>query len=79
MRQLPSIHMATTHLSSPIGESSKMVPTLTEDCFRQSLHCHRLRFRMKVTAADPQPIRGHTARSGQRIFATKSWAMSGVK
>ena len=26
--------MAANHLSSPMGESSKMVPTLTENCLR---------------------------------------------
>ena len=31
--------MAGNHLESGIGLSSKIVPTLTENCFRQSLHC----------------------------------------
>ena len=31
--QLTSIQRAASHLSSEIGESSKMVPTLTENCF----------------------------------------------
>ena len=34
---------AGSHLSSPSGESSKMVPTLTLNCFLQSLHFHSRR------------------------------------
>ncbi len=36
-------HMAGSHLSRPIGESSKMVPTLTENCFLQARHFQTLR------------------------------------
>ena len=32
--QLATIHIAGSHLSRPMGESSKMVPTLTENCLR---------------------------------------------
>src|ERR1039458_5023902 len=41
LRQFASIHMATIHLSSPRGESWKMVPTLTENCFLQPRHFQR--------------------------------------
>jgi hypothetical protein len=35
------IHIATSHLSRPSGLSSKIVPTLTENCLRQPLQFHR--------------------------------------
>ena len=38
--QFASIHIAQSHLSRPMAESSKIVPTLTEYCFLHSLHFH---------------------------------------
>ena len=33
-------NIAQSHLSKPSGESSKIVPTLMENCFLQSRHFH---------------------------------------
>lgn len=41
--QLATAQIATNHLSSPRGESSKIVPTLELNCLRQSLHRNNLR------------------------------------
>lgn len=35
---LATIQMAISHRSKPIGESSKMVPALGENCLRQERH-----------------------------------------
>ncbi len=75
-RSPASIHMAGSHLSKPMGESSKIVPTFTLDCFLQSLHCHMRRVLMKPTLAEPQPIRGQAGPFGNRSFTIKSWARS---
>ena len=45
--QLTSIHIATIHLSRVMGESSKMVPTLTVNCFLQPLQNQMRRVLMK--------------------------------
>src|ERR1039458_287181 len=37
---LAIIHIAQSHLSKPSGLSSKIDPTLTENCFLQSKHFH---------------------------------------
>ena len=51
---------ATSHLSKPIGESSKIVPTLTLNCFRGclALHSHMRRVEIKRMSLLPQV--GHT-------------------
>ena len=48
--QLVIIQIAVSHLSKPSGESSKIVPTLTENCFLHSLflHCQTLRDSINV-------------------------------
>src|SRR5213076_1218010 len=59
---------ADSHLSSAIGESSKTVPTFTENCCFScfALHFQILRVDKKKTFSEPQ--RGHlTTPSGQRI------------
>src|SRR6266508_1329925 len=61
---------AGSHLSSPSGESSKMVPSLTEYCFLQALHFQRRRVVRYEYSVPPQ--RGHFGPSGQRSFATNS-------
>src|SRR5882672_2789849 len=50
--------MAQSHLSRPIGESSKIVPTLTENCFWQSRHFHIRRVLRNESLSAAQ--RGHT-------------------
>src|SRR5216684_300513 len=69
--QFASSHIATNHLSSVIGESSKIVPTLVENCFLQPLHCHVKRVEMNECSADPQ--NGQVTPSGQRRLTIKSW------
>jgi hypothetical protein len=41
--ELAIIHMAASHLSSGMAESSKMLPTLTENCRLHALHFHSRR------------------------------------
>src|SRR5437899_2837212 len=62
--------MATSHLSSGTAESSKMVPTLTENCFLQSKHFHIRRVLRKDSLLDMQ--RGQAGPLGQRTSATVS-------
>jgi hypothetical protein len=38
--QLPSNQIAAAHFSKPMGLSSKIVLTLTENCFWQARHLH---------------------------------------
>src|SRR5580704_4887284 len=65
--QLTSIQSVGSHLSKPIGLSSKRLPTLTENCFLQPRHFHNLRVARKPTLSDAQ--RGHTTPSGHRSRA----------
>ena len=65
---------AGSHLSKPSGESSKMVPSLTENCFLQPLH-----FQMRRVVRYECSVllhRGQTGPLGQRRFATNSVATS---
>ena len=41
-----TIQRAVNHLSSPMGESSKMVPALGENCLRHALHFQMCRVEM---------------------------------
>lgn len=74
--QLVSIQIATSHLSSLIAESSKMVPTFTENCLRHPafLHFHKRRVEMYECSFPPHV--GQIGPSGQRSLATKSVATS---
>src|SRR5438445_5038983 len=65
---------AGSHLSSPSAESSKIVPTLTENCFLHALHFQRRRVVMNECSVPPHF--GHTGPSGQRILARNSVATS---
>lgn len=77
LRSPASIHMAGSHFSRPRGESSKIVPTFTEDCFLQSRHWIIRRVAMVPTFAEPQPFRGQVRPFGKRSFDTNAWARSG--
>ena len=44
--------IAASHLSSPSGESSMIVPTLTLNCFLHALHFHTRRVEMNVWFGD---------------------------
>src|ERR1019366_8980232 len=51
--QLTTIQKAVIHLSIPSGESSKMVPTLTLNCFWHPLHHHISRVRRNECSSPP--------------------------
>src|SRR5205085_5351241 len=76
--QLAFSHMAGSHLSKPIGESSKIVPTLAENfCFACGVrHFQTLAFSKNVTLSDPQ--RGQRTPLGQRISLKNLKAFSGL-
>ncbi len=61
----------------PSGESSKMVPTLMENCFRGcfALHSQSLRVERKRTSVRPQV--GHSTPLGQRSETMNSRQVSG--
>src|SRR5205809_2488037 len=67
--------VAGNHFSNPKGESSKIVPTLTLNCF-----LHPRQFQMRrgsirlLMSVEPQ--RGHETPSGQRISVRNSWQVS---
>jgi hypothetical protein len=69
--QFASIHIAQSHLSSPIAESSKIVPTLTKYCFLQSRHFHMRRVLRKDDFLLEQ--RGHTASPFGHFTDATSW------
>src|ERR1700716_3835340 len=75
--QLAISQTAMSHLSRPIGESSKIVPTLTENCFWVclALHSHRRRVFKNRTPFDPQV--GQETPSGQRRATRKERQASG--
>src|ERR1035441_5583570 len=71
-------HIAVSHLSRPIGESSKMVPTLMENWASgwRVLHCQTRREAINPTSLEPQ--RGQIGSpSGQRCAARKAMQLSG--
>src|SRR6185436_18273650 len=68
--QLTTIQSAGSHLSRPSGESSKIVPSLTENCFLQPLHFQIFRVLKKV--GSPASQRGHVTPPGQRSLATNA-------
>src|SRR6266511_5952173 len=65
-----------SHLSSGIGESSKIVPTLTENWRRQSLFLHFQSRRVLTYPRSLLPQGGHSGPLGQRSMATNSFATS---
>src|SRR6185295_3196621 len=68
--QLTTIQRAGSHLSRPSGESSKIVPTLTENCFLQARHFHSLR--VLRNDGSPASHSGQVTPFGQRSLATKA-------
>src|ERR1035441_2006160 len=70
LRRFAGIHIATIHLSRPSGESWKMVPTLTENCFLQPRHFHRFWFANQRTLPISPQLEQEISPSGQRIAAT---------
>src|SRR6266513_6343854 len=76
--QLEASHIAGNHFSRPIGESSKIVPTLAENfCFACGVrHFHTRAFSRNVTLSDPQ--RGQRTPLGQRMPTKNRKAFSGL-
>src|SRR5665213_2940607 len=75
--------VASTHLVSGILERSKTVPTVTENCSRQSLHLSnpgRCLVPSRRYAPSQEPQCGHTGPVGHRIASKYSRALvSSVK
>src|SRR5437867_7250554 len=72
--ELAMSQTAGSHLSSPSAESSKIVPTLTENCRLHALH-FQMRRVVRYECSLPSQ-RGQIGPSGQRILATNSVATS---
>src|SRR5438552_905122 len=72
--QFTIIHSAASHLSRPMGESSKMVPTLTENCFLQLRH-FQIR-RVERNEVSPLSQRTQRTPSGQRSVTRNDRQMS---
>ena len=70
-----SIHIAQSHLSSPIAESSKIVPTLTENCLRQARQVHISRVLRNDSFLPWQ--RGHSGPFGHLALETASRYVNG--
>src|SRR2546426_11985610 len=71
-----SIHSAGSHLSSPMGLSSKIVPSLTENCRPQSRH-----FQMRRGLRKPGVRASHAGQGapfGQRSEARKVRLVAGA-
>src|SRR3989449_11434401 len=69
-----NIHSAGSHLSSPIGLSSKIVPSFTENCRPQSRHFQMRRVLRKPGSLASQA--GQVTPLGQRRAARKVSAVS---
>ena len=69
--------IAGSHSSRPIGESSMMVPTFTENCFLHSLQRQIFRVAMNCTSAFPHPWRGQATPFGHRTATKWACARSG--
>src|SRR5213595_1455718 len=71
---LASIHRAGSHLSNPMGLSSKIVPSLTENCRPHSRH-FQIRRGWREPGALPSQA-GQVTPLGQRRDARKASAVS---
>src|SRR5207245_10764283 len=71
---LASIQRAGSHLSSPMGLSSKIVPSFTENCRPHSRHFQMRRVLRKPGSLASQA--GHVTPLGQRGEARKVSAVS---
>ena len=68
-------HMAGSHLSKPMGESSKIVPTLRLNCVYRP--CTSIYGESATNVVSAQPQRGQvTGPSSQRMRMTKANARS---
>src|SRR4051812_10283701 len=70
--QLTSSHIAQSHLSRPSGESSKIVPTLMENCRFGCVPLHSQILRVERNRTSLLPQVGQMAPSGQRRAITYS-------
>src|SRR5664279_4419389 len=73
--QLHTSQVANIHLSMPSGLSSKMLPTLTVNCFLQPLQNQILRVEINEYAFDSH--RGQVMPFGQRNATAAANAFSG--
>src|SRR5256884_7644019 len=71
---LASIHSAGSHLSNPMGLSSKIVPSFTENCRPHSRHFQMRRVLRKPGSLASQA--GQSTPAGQRSAARKGSAVS---
>src|SRR3954465_7484503 len=76
---LAIIHSAQSHLLRAMGESSKIVPTLTLNCCCgcRVLHWNSERLGRNVTASEPQ-VGQRTTPSGQRSETIRPMQASGL-
>src|SRR5579864_4556005 len=77
--QFTMSHIAQSHLFRPRGESSKIVPTLIENCFLACLllHSHNRRVERKRTSVLPHV--GHITPFGQRRVTRVFRQLSGFE
>src|SRR5271169_4045002 len=73
--ELAISHTAGSHLSRPRAESSKIVPTLTENCFLQALHFQSRRVERNESSLPSHSVQ--TGPVGQRSSATNFRQVSG--
>src|SRR5438105_15615834 len=64
--QLAMSQIAANHLSRPSGESSKIVPTRTENCLPHSLFRHFHIFRVEMNPHSVESQNGQITPFGQR-------------
>lgn len=74
--QLATIQTTRNHFPSGSGESSKIVPTRTENCFLHALHFHTFRV-LKNDCSEPLQ-NGQNTPSGQRRDTANSNALSSL-
>src|ERR1700728_2937181 len=65
---LATSQTAGSHLSKPRPESSKIVPSFTENCFLHALH-FQMRRVVRYECLSVEPQRGQTGPPGQRRLA----------
>src|SRR5436305_3441490 len=67
-----------SHFSMGSGESSKIVPTLMENCFRACLALHSQSLRVAMNRTSVRPQVGQTTPFGQRSATMNSRQVSGL-
>jgi hypothetical protein len=70
------IQTAGSHLSKPSGESAKIVPFLTENCWHGCLARHFQRRWFARYIGSPLPQMGHFTPCGHRSATRNAWQVS---